>query len=52
MGIVGILATISVGLFFYRLRCRHQFRYGLVEVAVSLVVIYRGHSALVSLPAE
>jgi hypothetical protein len=39
MAVIGIFATICLGLFFYWLRCRWQLVYGLVELVVALAVI-------------
>jgi hypothetical protein len=40
MTTIGIFLTIVAGIFFYWLRCRFRFWYGLVEIAVALGVIY------------
>jgi hypothetical protein len=39
MATIGVFLTISAGLFFYWLRCRFRFCYGLCEIAVAIVVI-------------
>ena len=40
MAAIGICLTIIGGLFFYWLRCRFRFWYGLCEIVVAVVVIY------------
>jgi hypothetical protein len=40
MPTIGIFLTITAGLFFYWLRCRFRFWYGVCEIVVAVVVIY------------
>lgn len=40
MAAIGIFLTIAAGLFFYWLRCKAQFWYGLCEIVVAVIVIY------------
>jgi hypothetical protein len=40
MAVVLILATVAVGLLFYRLRCCCQFVYGLIELGAALIIIF------------
>jgi hypothetical protein len=40
MAAIEIFLTIAAGLFFYWLRCKAQFWYGLCEIVVAVIVIY------------
>jgi drug/metabolite transporter (DMT)-like permease len=40
MAALGFLFTVLAGLVFYRLRCRHQFWYGVLEIVVGIVIIF------------
>ena len=40
MAVVQILTTVGVGLFFFWLRGRYQFVYGLIELAAALIIIF------------
>jgi hypothetical protein len=40
MNVVIFIGAIVTSIFFYRLRCRRPFRYGLAELLVGVAVIY------------
>jgi hypothetical protein len=40
MATIGIVITIVLGIAFYIMRCRWQLIYGIIEILVSLVVIF------------
>jgi hypothetical protein len=39
MAPIWILMTVAGAMLFYLLRCRHRFFYGLIELAVGLIVV-------------